>query len=100
MVVCFFIASIKLSVDRNLCRDSLVKGLIMLVKSFESWYVGDPQYEYFFCLRCMVAPQYGVQWLPDIPASPRRSVVHLKRGSNSSSKITEESKFAAYIHKE
>ena len=48
MVVCFFVASIKLSVDRSLCRDSLVKGLIMLVKSFESWYVGDPQYEIFF----------------------------------------------------
>ena len=39
----FFIVSMKLSVDRSLCRDSLVKGLIMLVKSFESWYVGDPQ---------------------------------------------------------
>ena len=56
MVVCFFIASIKLSVDRSLCRDSLVKGLIMLVKSFESWYVGDPQYETFFLFKVSGSP--------------------------------------------
>ena len=32
------IASMKLSVDCSLCRDSSVKGLrIMLVKCFESW---------------------------------------------------------------
>ena len=28
----------------------------------------------------MVASQWGVQWLPDIPTNPLTSVVHLKRG--------------------
>ena len=31
------IASMKLSVDCSLCRDSSVKGLRMLVKCLESW---------------------------------------------------------------
>ena len=31
------IASVKLSVDCSLCRDSSVKGLRMLVKCLESW---------------------------------------------------------------
>ena len=31
------IASMKLSVDCSLCRDSSVNGLRMLVKSLESW---------------------------------------------------------------
>ena len=47
----------------------------------------------------MVALQWGVQWLADIPTSPLTSVVHLKRGSTSSSKVTEESNLASYIHK-
>lgn len=51
-----------------------------------------------FCLRWMVAPQWGVQWVPDIPTNPLTSVVHLKQGSTSSSKVTEESNLAPYIH--
>ena len=47
----------------------------------------------------MVAPRWGVQWLPDIPTNPLTSVVHLKWGSTSSSKVTEESNLAPYIHK-
>ena len=35
----------------------------------------------FFCLRWMVAPQWGVQWVLDIPTNPLTSVVHLKRGA-------------------
>ena len=42
------IASMKLSVDCTLFRDLSVKGLRMLVKRFESWYVGDPKNETFF----------------------------------------------------
>ena len=38
-------ASMKLSVDRNLCRNSSVKGLRMLLKYLESWQVGNPQNE-------------------------------------------------------
>ena len=43
--ICTVFYGVKLSMGCSLCRNSSLKGLRMLVKSLESWYVGDTQNE-------------------------------------------------------